>query len=162
MERDMAKLTGTSHGDAPNALLSYYHDQARSLEASGHYFMAAIALALAVETAVLTYLLVEFGEDNGGELQIPSSIGFYELVEAANEIDVLRARVDVPSHVRDDDERPKYIAKEAADKIRVFRNLIHPARAIKEKYDPKTFTQNQFNDLWEMSESIMHSLNNYL
>jgi hypothetical protein len=80
----------------------------------------------------------------------------------AREIDVLRAPIDVPSHVRDDGERPKYIAKDAADKIRIFRNLIHPARAIKEGYDPKTFTQDQLAELWEMSESIMHSLMYYL
>jgi hypothetical protein len=42
--------------------------------------MAAIALAFAVETAVLTYLLVEFGEDNGGELKISTSVGLYDLV----------------------------------------------------------------------------------
>ena len=154
----MAKLTGATHGDASNALLVFYRDQAKSLETSGHYFMAAVALAFAVETAVLTYLLVEFGEENGGELQIPSNVGFYDLVDAAHEIDVLRAPIDVPSHLRDDGERPKYIAKEAADKIRLFRNLIHPARALKEGYDPRTFTQEKLNDLWEMSESIMHSL----
>lgn len=158
----MAKLTGTNHGDASNALLTFYQDQAKSLEASGHYFMAAIALAFAVETAVLTYLLVEFGEDNGGELKIPSSVGFYDLVEAAHEIDILCAPTDIPSHVREDGERPKYIAKEAADKIRVFRNLIHPARALKEGYDPKRFTHDQLTELWEMSESIMHSLMYYL
>jgi hypothetical protein len=33
--------------------------------------MAAVALGLALETAVLTYLLVEFGEENSGELEIP-------------------------------------------------------------------------------------------
>jgi hypothetical protein len=158
----MAQLTGTQHGDAANALLSFYCEQAKSLEASGHYFMAAIALAFAVETAVLTYLLVEFGEDNGGELKISTSVGLYDLVEATDEIDVLRAPIDIPSHVREDGERPKHIAKEAADKIRIFRNLIHPARAIKDGYDPKTFTQDQLAELWEMSESIMHSLMYYL
>jgi hypothetical protein len=33
--------------------------------------MAAVALALALETAVLTYLIVEFGED---KLRIPDSV----------------------------------------------------------------------------------------
>jgi hypothetical protein len=139
----MVKLTGTQHGDAANALLSFYHEQAKSLEASGYYFMAAISLAFAVETAVLTYLLVECGEDNGGELKIPSSVDYYDLVEAAHEIDVLRAPIDIPSHVREDGEHPKHIAKGAADGIRKFRNLIYPARAIKEGYDPKTFTHDQ-------------------
>lgn len=59
-------------------------------------------------------------------------------------------------------ERPKYIAKDAADKIRHFRNLIHPARALKEGYDPKTFTHDQLKEFWDMSESIVHSLMYYL
>ena len=62
--------------------------------------MAAIALAFAVETAVLTYLLVEFGEENGGELKIPDSVNMAELIEAANEIDVLSAPIDGHSHRR--------------------------------------------------------------
>jgi len=158
----MAKLTGTNHGDASNVLLNFYVAQAKSLEESGHYFMAAIALAFAVETAVLTYLLVEFGDDNGGELEIPLNVGFFDLVDAAHQIDVLQAPIDIPSHVREDDQHPKYIAKDAADKIRQFRNLVHPARALKEGYNPETFTQDQLKELWEMSESIMHSLMYYL
>ena len=70
----MGKLTGTKHGDAANALFTFYEDKVHELEDSGQYFMAAVALALALETAVLTYLLVEFGEDNGGELEIPDAI----------------------------------------------------------------------------------------
>ena len=132
----MGKLTGTQHGDAANELLGFYTDKACELEDSGQYSMAAIALALALETAVLTYLLVEFGEDNGGELQIPPSVNMSELIEAANEIDVLSAPIDIPSHIREDDRPPKYVAKDVVDKIRLFRNLIHPARALKESYKP--------------------------
>lgn len=158
----MSKLTGTTHGDAANELLSFYKDQARSLEASGHFYMAGVALALAVETAVLVYLLVEFGDDNGGELRIPSSVGFADLIEAADEFDVLMAPIDGPSHVRDDNQPPKHLAKDAVEKIRVFRNLIHPARALKEGWDPRAFDQSRMNELWEMSESVMHSLMYYL
>ena len=76
--------------------------------------MAAVALGLALETAVLTYLLVEFGEENGGELEIPDSVKEHatSLIEAANEIDVLNAPINVPSHVREDEEPPKHVAKE--------------------------------------------------
>jgi hypothetical protein len=94
----MGKLTGTRHGDAANALFAFYEDRARELEETGQYFMAAIALAFAVETAVLTYLLVEFGEDNGGELQIPDNVNMAELIAAADQIDVLRAPIHIPSH----------------------------------------------------------------
>jgi hypothetical protein len=158
----MSKLTGTIHGDAANELLVFYRDQAKSLEASGQFFMAAVALALAVETAVLVYLLVEFGPENGGELEIPASVGFADLIDAADELEVLKAPIDGPSHVRDDDASPRYLAKEAADKIRVFRNLIHPARALKEGWDPRTFDQKRMAELWEISESVMHSLMYYL
>lgn len=58
----MGKLTGTRHGDAANKLLAFYGDKAHELEETGNYCMAAVALAFALETAVLTYLLAEFVE----------------------------------------------------------------------------------------------------
>jgi hypothetical protein len=66
----MGVVTGTTHGDAAIELLSFYHEKANELEQAGQYFMAAISLAFALETAVLAYLLVEFGENNGEELRI--------------------------------------------------------------------------------------------
>jgi hypothetical protein len=160
----MGKLTGTKHGDAANALFAFYQDKCHELEDSGQYFMAAVALALALETAVLTYLLVEFGEDNGGELEIPDSVNMSDLIETANEIDVLNAPINVPSHVGDDEDEatPKHVAKDVVDKIRRFRNLIHPARALKESYDPRTFTREQLTEFKEMYESVIHSLLYYL
>ena len=121
-------------------------------------------MALALETAVLTYLLVEFGEDNGGELEIPDSVNMSELMEAANEIDVLNAPINVPSQAgADEDETPpKHVAKDVVDKIRRFRNLIHPARALKESFDPHTFTHEQLTEFKEMYDSVMHSLLYYL
>ena len=65
----MGKLTGTQHGDAANDLLGFYKDKQMSLSNQAEYFMAAIALGFALETAILAYLLVEFGEVNGGELK---------------------------------------------------------------------------------------------
>ena len=114
----MGKLMGTTHGDAANDLHAFYVEQAHELEESGHYFMSAVALALAAESAVLVYLLVEFGEDNGGELEIPDSVGFSELIEAANAFDVLSAPINIPSHVQRDKKRPKYVARDVIDKIR--------------------------------------------
>jgi hypothetical protein len=158
----MGKLTGTQHGDAANELLRFYTDKFTELEESGQYFMAAIALALALETAVLTYLLVEFGEENGGELRIPDSVNMSELIEAANEIDILSAPINVPSHARNDERPPKHVARELVDKIKRFRNLIHPARALKESYDARTFTREQLEEFKEMYDSVMHSLVYYL
>jgi hypothetical protein len=155
----MGKLTETRHGDAATELLGFYQDKAHQLEQSGQYFMATIALALALETAVLAYLLVEFGEDDGtGELQIPDTVNMSELIEAANEIDVLNAPIDIPSHVEENTAPPKHVAKDVVDKIRRFRNLIHPARALRESFDPRTFTSEQLSEFKEMYDSVLHSL----
>jgi hypothetical protein len=156
----MAKLTGTKHGDAANDLQAFYQDRVHELEESGQYFMAAIALAFALETAILTYLLVEFGEDNGGELQIPDSVGMSDLIDAANEIDVLTAPIDAA--IDGGETLPKHIGRDAASKIQKFRKLIHPARALTEFYDPRTFTRREFEEYKEMYRSVMHSLLYYL
>ena len=158
----MVKLTGTRHGDAANDLFAFYQDRVHELEESGQYFMAAVALGLAVEAAILTYLLVEFGEENGGELKIPDSVNMSDLTEAANKVDVLNAPIDVPSHIREDGELPEHIAKEVVDRIRKFRNLIHPARALKESFDPRTFSGEQLQEFKKMHESVLHSLMYYL
>jgi hypothetical protein len=160
----MGILTGTRHGDAANELLGFYQDKARELEQAGQYFMAAIALAFALETAVLTYLLVEFGEENGGELKIPDTVNMFELIEAANEIDVLSAPINIPSHVGEDEYRvhPKHVAKDVVDQIRRFRNSIHPARALKESYDPRSFTSAQLTEFKDIYESVLNSLLYYL
>ncbi|HEY6849984.1 MAG TPA: hypothetical protein VI320_27740 [Terracidiphilus sp.] len=104
--------------------------------------MAAIALGFALETAILTYLLVEFGGENGGELKIPDRVGMQELVEAANELDVLNAPINVTVHVgpNDDKTRPKHVAKDVVGKIQKLRSLIHPARSLRERYDPRAFS----------------------
>ena len=158
----MGKLIGSQHGDAANDLLAFYGEKARELEEAGQYFMAAIALAFGIETAILSYLLVEFGEENGGELKIPDNVNFNDLVDAANEIDVLDAPIDTPSHVRDDDQKPKHVAKDVVDKIRKFRNLIHPAVALRQGFDPRTFTQENLAEFNDMYESVIHSLLYYI
>lgn len=158
----MGKLTGTHCGDAANALFAFYDDKAHELEDAGEYFMSAIAMSFALETGILTYLLVEFGEENGGELEIPDNVNMADLIEACNEIDVLNAPIDIPSHVRQDNKPPKYVAKDVVDKIRKFRNLIHPAAALREGYDPGTFTQEHLAEFKDMYESVTHSLLYYI
>jgi hypothetical protein len=158
----MGKLTGTRHGDAANSLFSFYSDKAHELEEAGQCFMAAIALAFAIETAILTYLLVEFGEENGGELQISDNVNFLELIETANEIDVLGAPIDTPSHARDDGQKPKHVTKDVVDQIRKFRNLIHPAASLRKDYDPHTFTKEDLAEFKKMYESVTHSLLYYI
>jgi hypothetical protein len=154
----MGKLTGTRYGDAANKLFAFYCDKAHEFEEAGQYYMAAVALAFAIETGILTYLLVEFGEENGGELEIPDNVNMAKLIEACNEIDIFNAPIDIPSHVRQDNKPPKYVAKDVVDKIRRFRNLIHPGVALREGYDPSTFTKEQLADFKDMYESVTHSL----
>jgi hypothetical protein len=86
------------------------------------------------------------------------------LIEATNEIDVLGAPIDIPSHLDEDEngEKPKHVAKDVVDKIRKFRNLIHPARALKEGCDPRTFTREQLQEYKDMYDSVTHSLLHYL
>ncbi|WP_213772879.1 hypothetical protein [Bradyrhizobium sp. dw_78] len=158
----MGILTGTHHGDAATKLLGFYQDRAHELEQAGQYFMAAIALSFALETAVLAYLLVEFGEENGGELEIPDRVNMAELLEACNEIDVLSAPINEPSHAREDDQRPKHIARDLVDKIRRFRNLIHPAVALRQNYDPSAFDREELAEFRTMYESVIHSLLFYI
>lgn len=158
----MGKLTGTQHGDAVADLLDFYQDQAWRLKNSRQYFMAAVALAFATETAILGYLLVEFGEDNGGEIRVPDSVTFSELIEAANEIEVLSAPINIPSHIGRDKRPPKHVAKDVVRKIKKFRNLIHPGNALKKAYNPRTFGSKQFWEFEEMYESVLHSLMYYL
>jgi hypothetical protein len=51
-----------------------------------------------------------------------------DLIDAANQLDVLSAPIDIPSHVGPDNstEPPKHVAKDVIDKIRKFRNLNPP------------------------------------
>jgi hypothetical protein len=83
-----------------------------------------------------------------------------ELIEAANEIDVLNAPVDIPLLIGGDENTtpPKHVAKDVVDKIRQFRKLIHPARALAASFDPRTFTSEQLKEFKEMYESVLHSL----
>jgi hypothetical protein len=161
----MGKLIESRHGDAARELMQFYLEKASELEDSGQYFMAAIALAFAMETAILAYFLVEFN-DESHETAIPDKVNFAALIEAANEVDVLRAPIDIPSHVGEDEETlpppPRHVAKDAIEKIRKFRNLIHPARALKESYDPRTFTREDLERFREMYNSVIHSLLHYI
>lgn len=154
------KLTGTKHGDAANALLGFYSKEADELEKAGQFFMAAIALSFALETAVLAYLLVEFGGDNGGELKIPDNVNMTQLIEAANDLDVLSAPITNQSLVGGDDtaEPPKHVAKEVIDQVRLFRNLIHPARALKKNFDPRSFSAKDLEKFKAIYESVVRSL----
>jgi hypothetical protein len=48
-----------------------------------------------------------------------------------------------------------------AERIRTFRNLIHPVHALR-KGDLRKFTREQLEELKEMYDSLAHSLMYYL
>ena len=151
----MGTLTGSAHGDAANDLVVFYQDEAKQLESSAQYFMAAVALALAMETVVLAFFLIAQRED-GSEVEVPASVGMAEMIAAAIELDILSAPIGTapvegvaPS---------RHVAKEVIDGIRRFRNLIHPARALKEGFSPRTFTHEQYIELKDIYKSVCNSL----
>ena len=153
----MGVLTGTSHGDEANDLFLFYQEASKDLATSGQYYMAAVALALAAEAVLLAYMLVEFQDQREGDLQVPDQIGFAQLIEAAREVGVLSAPIDIPSHLGGDDP-PAHMATDVVDKIRQFRNLIHPGKALRAGFDPRTFVEADYQLYSSMYESICHSL----
>lgn len=157
----MAKLTGIKHADAAQRLLDFYVDKSFELEKSRQYFMAAIALAFALETAILTYFLVElYDEKEDDDIKIPDSVGMADLVQLAEDLDVLNAPINIPLHTRGDRgrRRPRHIAREAVRNINRFRRLIHPAHSLKRSYDPRTFRKAHLKEFRDMYESVIHSL----
>lgn len=153
----LGKLTFDNHADSANELMSFYIVTAKKLRRSKQWFMAAVSLAFAVEASVLAYLLVEFGEENGG-LEMPDDYGFLNLTNMAKDFGVLNAPIDIPSQIRDDGLMPHHIAKDVIDDIRLFRNLIHPAKSLKQGFDPSTFSRKDLKKYEDIFESILHSL----
>jgi hypothetical protein len=90
------------------------------------------------------------------------TVNFFALIDAANEIDALSAPIDTPSHVRNDGEKPKHVAKDVVDCIRKFRNLIHPAATLRQGFDPRAFRKEDLAEVKEMYESVTHSLLYYI
>ena len=153
----MGKLTGTKHGDEANRLMRFYQEQASKLEAAGSYFMAAVALGAALETALLAYMLVEWGEDNGGELEIPDRVALDELVKAAKKFDLLsaieyqEAGKIVPCSVED-----------VIQEIQRMRNNIHPANALRKSFDPSSFGADEYRRLGAIYDMVLDNLLHWL
>jgi hypothetical protein len=57
-----------------------------------------------------------------------------------------------------DVEAPKHLAKDVVDTLRRFRNLIHPARALKDSFDPASFTAGQLEEFKDKYWSVIYSL----
>lgn len=130
----MALLTGTKHGDAANELMVFYQEEAKKLASSGSYFMVGVALGAALETALLTFILVEWGEDNGGELEIPADVTLDNLIDAASDgnFDLFNAaKFKGP----DGDCSVQTVVRE----IQVTRNNLHAGRCLRKQFNPASF-----------------------
>lgn len=156
----MGNLTATKHGDVANDLFKYYQDKATELENSGQFYMAAITLALAVETALLIFLLFGYDEEKDEEPKIPDDLDMFKIIEIADQNGILNAPINIPSLIRDEEDKtlPKYIGRDVIHKIRKFRNMIHPARALSESFNPRAYTSEQLEELKDMYESVMHCI----
>jgi len=150
-------LTGTKHGDAVNSLLAFYEDEARKLEAAGSYFMAAVALGTALETALLGYMLVEWGEDNGGELKIPDDVSLNDLIEAADHFELLNA-----VKFRESELSGEHPVESVIREIQGMRNNLHPAKALRKSFDPASFDAAQYERLRKIYRAVINNLLHYL
>jgi hypothetical protein len=153
----MGKLTGTNHGDAANHLMEFYQEQADKLEAAGSYFMAAVALGAALETALLTYMLVEWGEDNRGELEIPDDVALDDLIIAAKKFDLLNA-----VKFQEAEAVPARSVEDVIQEIQWMRNNVHPAKALRISFDPATFDSGQYRKLRGIYGTVLDNLLHYL
>ena len=153
----MGHLTGTNHGDSVNALLNFYQSEADKLEASGSYFMAAVALGAALESALLGYMLVEWAEDNGGELQIPDNVTLDDLIMAAKKFDLLDA-----VKFQEAEAVPAGSVEDVIQEIQWMRNNVHPAKALRKSFDPATFDAGQYRKLRGIYGTVLDNLLHYL
>lgn len=149
----MGALTGTTHGDQANALLAFYQDQAEKLEKAGLYFMAAVALGAALETALLTYMIVEWGEDNGGELKIPENVSLNDLIAAVNRFELLNA-----VKFKESELSGSHPVEMVIREIQSMRNNLHPGRALRNSFDPASFDNNKYQRLKKIYLAIMDNL----
>jgi len=152
----MGQLTG-KHGDAANALMQFYQDEAQKLQASGSYFMAAVALGAALETALLAYMLVEWGEDNGTGLEIPDKIGLDELIEAAKKFDLLNA-----VKFRESKKGAACSVENVIHDIQRIRNSLHPGNALRKSFDPLSFNATQYQRIQKIYNAVLDNLLHYI
>ena len=151
----MGKLTGTKHGDAVNALLKFYQNDADKLEVSGSYFMAAVALGSALETALLGYMLVQWDENNR-ELEIPGRIMLGDLIDAAKSFGLLNAIKFQQS------EENACSVEEVIHEIQEMRNNLHPGKALRNSFDPASFDANHYRKLRKIYGTVLDNLLHYM
>jgi len=149
----MAILSGTKHGDAANELMVFYQEEAMKLSASGSYFMAAVALGAALETALLAFMLVEWGEDNGGELKIPATISLDDLIDEASE-----GNFDLLNAVKFKGPNGDCSVQGVVREIQSTRNNLHAGRCLRKKFNPATFGIKDYERLKKIFGAVTDNL----
>lgn len=145
----MGKLTGTKHADDATALVVFYRNQARRLQKSKSYFMAAVALGAALEAALLAVMLVEWDEDNGGELEIPDDVRLHDLIEAAKQFDLLSA-----AEFKETKKKPPCSVETVIHEIQATRNNLHAARALRKSFNPASLKARESTEGWRTSTTL--------
>jgi len=149
----MGRLTGTKHGDSATALMKFYHDEADKLEAAGSYFMAAVALGAALETALLTFILVEWGEGQVEELEIPDKVLLDELIDAAKCFELLKV-----TKFQESEDATACSVEDVIREIQQMRNNLHPGRALRTSFDPMAVGQKQYLRLRKIYCAVLDNL----
>ena len=146
----MGKLTETKHFESANALLVFYQDQAEKLEEAGFYFMAAVALGAALETALLAFLFAEWDQAQG-EAELPDRLTMEDLISVAKQIDVLNS-VKFVEGAKD------YSVETVIHEIQQMRNNLHPARSLRTAFDPSSFDAPRYHRLRDIYVAVMDNL----
>jgi hypothetical protein len=98
-------------------------------------------------------MLVEWGEENGGELEVPHKVAMDELIDAAKQFDLLNAVKfqesghSVPCSV-------EHVIRE----IQEMRNNIHPAKALRKSFDPSSFDADNYRRLYLIYRTVLDNL----
>lgn len=114
-------------------------------------------MGAALETALLTYMLVEWGEDNGGELEIPDEVSLDDLIKAANQFELLNA-----VRFKEPDLSGDHPVEKVIREIQWMRNNLHPAKALRKSFDPASFEKAQYQRLREIFIAVTENLLHYL
>jgi hypothetical protein len=146
----MGKLTESKHWETAHALLIFHQEQAKKLEAAGFYFMASVALGAALETALLEFCLVEWDEAHG-ETEIPDDVKLNDLIWVAEKFDLLDA---VKFHDGTNTHSVEMVIRE----IQSTRNNLHPAKALRQSFDPSSFDAAQYGRLSNIYGAVMANL----
>ena len=149
----MGKLTETKHADDATKLLTFYQNEANRLEASGSYFMAAVALGAALETALLLFMLVEWDEAEGVETEIPDKVLLDELIKAAKEFDLLGA-----VKFQGVGQEGTRSVEDVIHEIQGMRNNLHPGKALRRCFDPAAFDAARYQRLRAIYLAVIDNL----